>query len=162
MTPILIFLVLTVAAFVLMALEVFLPGGVVGALGGICLLVACVFAIKAFGSANGIVVSLLLILSTLGAFMFWLVKLPGSRMGKRIVLQADLQGSKSAVDENHLVGLRGLAETDLRPSGYIRIDGKRHDVVAARGFIQQGTEVEVSEVHGMRIVVREITPAEVT
>ncbi len=156
MNPTLIFLLLTLAAFSLMALEVFLPGGVIGSIGGICLLVACVFALKAFGPATGIVVSLMLILLTLGAFFFWLVKLPDSRFGKHFSLQNDLSTSKSAPDETSLLGKKGVAETDLRPSGYARIDGKRHDVVSNRGYIGKDAPIEVVEVHGMRVVVREI------
>ncbi len=163
MNPHLMFLFFSVLAFVLFVAEVFLPGGIVGAVGAISLLVACGFAIVAFGPAFGTLVALLLILVTLGGFMFWLMKMPDTKLGKRFALQTDLQESKSAEDQDELVGHRGVAETHLHPSGYARIDGKRMDVVASRGFIDEGTPVEIVEVHGMRIVVREaeeLPPAE--
>ncbi len=154
MNPTLYFASFTLLAFLLMALEVFLPGGVLGALGAVSLLAACGFAVTAFGPATGILLSLVMILGTLAAFMVWLVKLPETRIGRRISLKSDLHDSKSAPDEDRLVGQCGIAETDLRPSGFARVEGRRLDVVASRGFVEKGTAIVVSEVHGMRIVVR--------
>jgi len=57
-------------------------------------------------------------------------------------------------------GKSGIAETPLRPAGVARIDGKRVDVVAASGFIERNTPVQVVETRGNRVVVREITKNE--
>jgi membrane-bound serine protease (ClpP class) len=45
----------------------------------------------------------------------------------------------------------------LRPSGKIDVDGHYIDVVSDGSFISAGTQVEVIEVEGNRIVVREVT-----
>lgn len=52
-----------------------------------------------------------------------------------------------------LVGAKGTAATDLRPSGKARIDGEIVDVVSLHEYIRVGTPVVVSEVAGMRVVV---------
>lgn len=155
MSPTLLFTLFTILAFLLFVSEVFVPGGVLGAMGVISLLAACGFAIQAFGPSSGIVVSLFLVLITMGGFMYWLMKMPDSRLGKRFSLQSSLSTAKSSPTDSELVGKTGKAETDLRPSGFARIDDKRLDVVAARGFIEQNATIEVVEVHGSRIVVRE-------
>ncbi|MDZ4830600.1 MAG: NfeD family protein [Phycisphaerae bacterium] len=42
-----------------------------------------------------------------------------------------------------LVGRRGVAETPLRPVGFIALDGRRIDAVAESGLIEAGTPVRV-------------------
>lgn len=155
MSPTLLFSLFTILAFLLFVSEVFVPGGVLGALGVVSLLAGCGFAIAAFGPSSGIIVSLFLVLITLGGFMLWLMKMPDSRIGKRFSLESSLSTAKASTSESDLVGKTGQAETDLRPSGFARVNSKRLDVVAARGFIERGTPIEITEVHGSRIVVRE-------
>jgi len=156
MSPTLLFALCTALAFGLMVVEIFVPGGILGILGALSLVAACVFAFNAFGPSLGMLVSVLLMAGTLAAFMGWLVILPKTRMGKRMALDTDLKDSKSAPEGENWVGQRGVAETDLRPSGYARIGGKRLDVVALRDYVEQGTTVEVIESHGMRIVVKAV------
>ena len=57
-----------------------------------------------------------------------------------------------------MLGAEGVAETELRPSGIARLNGRRSDVVADGEFIPQGTRVRVIEVSGNRIVVVPATP----
>lgn len=154
MSPVLLFILFAVLAFALFVVEVFVPGGIVGAIGLVSLLAACGYAIVAFGPTIGIAVAIVLILLTIGGFVVWLLKMPDTRMGKKLSLQQGLKDAKSAEDHPELIGKTGNAETDLRPSGYARIEGQRLDVVAVRGYIEKGTPVEVIEVHGARIVVR--------
>jgi membrane-bound serine protease (ClpP class) len=154
MTPTILFILFALIAFVLFVAEVFVPGGIIGALGVVSLLTACGFAFSAFGTSTGLVVSLLLILATIGGFMVWLMKMPDTRIGKRFSLQSGLTTAKSAPDQPDLVGKTGVAETDLRPSGFARVEGQRLDVVAARGYVKKGTSITITEVHGSRIVVR--------
>jgi membrane-bound serine protease (ClpP class) len=56
-----------------------------------------------------------------------------------------------------LVGRRGQTMTVLRPSGRARIGEDYLDVVSEGVFIPPGRTVEVIEVVGNRVVVRELT-----
>jgi membrane-bound serine protease (ClpP class) len=56
---------------------------------------------------------------------------------------------------NTLLGKRGVALTDLRPSGAALIDGKRTDVLTEGSFIKRGTAVRVIRVEGSGVVVTE-------
>jgi len=161
MNPTLAFSLFTVIAFLLFALEVFVPGGLLGAIGVVSLLTACGFAFSAFGPAAGMWISTGLVLTTLVGFIVWLIKLPDTRLGKRFSLESALSTAHSSEDDDSLVGCEGTAETDLRSGGFARINGKKYDVVAARGYIEKGTPLVVTEVHGSRIVVRkrEETPS---
>lgn len=64
--------------------------------------------------------------------------------------------SKQETDERKaLVSQTGILTTDLRPSGKAEINGKSYQVVAESGFINSGAEIEVIDVEGVRILVRE-------
>ncbi|MCA9090083.1 MAG: hypothetical protein KDA90_15790 [Planctomycetaceae bacterium] len=56
---------------------------------------------------------------------------------------------------NPLVGAMGTAVTILRPAGKARLNGELHDVVSDGPFISEGAEIEVVQISGNRIVVRE-------
>ena len=55
-----------------------------------------------------------------------------------------------------LDGLTGVADTDLHPSGWVKIGEQRVFVVSEGGFIDQGKEITVLSVDGNRVLVREL------
>lgn len=52
------------------------------------------------------------------------------------------------------IGKTGVALTPLRPSGAAEIFGQRIDVITEGEFIPAGTNIEVTRVEGVRVVVR--------
>lgn len=71
-------------------------------------------------------------------------------------LEAQRQQERSERDALHaLVGAEGVAMTDLRPVGAVRIDGTRYDALAEVGVIAAGTKVRVTKVEFNQIKVRE-------
>jgi membrane-bound ClpP family serine protease len=160
MSPTLWFIVLCGAAFLLFALEVFIPDFILAAVGAMCLIGACVMAFVAFSPATAGWISVGLVTGTLTGFVVWLLKMPDSPVGKKISLATSLQSSSaSEAEPSPLIGKTGTAETALMPGGYARIDGKRMDVVCAQGFAEAGTDLTVVEVHGNRIVVKKTAGA---
>lgn len=76
-----------------------------------------------------------------------------------LALRSSLQKSDGVVsyDEklSDLVGKEGVAVTNLRPSGTVRIENRRIDVVTRGDFIEKGAAVEVVKVEGSRVVVKQ-------
>ncbi len=157
MSPTLWFILLCGVAFLMFALEVFIPDLILATIGAVCLVAACVVSFQVFEPGTASWVSLLLILGTLGGFIVWLIKMPDSKAGKMISLNTDLHDSKASKDDESLVGKQGTAETALKPGGFARIEGLRMDVVLNRGFVDAGCPVEVVEVHGSRVVVKSLS-----
>ena len=56
-----------------------------------------------------------------------------------------------------MIGKRGVAITLLRPAGTVKIDRKRYSVVTQGEYIEKGKEIEIIEVEGNRVVVKEAT-----
>ncbi|QDV72390.1 NfeD family protein [Botrimarina mediterranea] len=59
-------------------------------------------------------------------------------------------------DYEHLLGHRGVATTNLLPTGRVEIDGELVDVVTRGEFVERGDAVEVVETHANRVVVRRV------
>jgi membrane-bound ClpP family serine protease len=59
-------------------------------------------------------------------------------------------------EAQELLGAIGVAATPLRPSGKLQIGDRFLDVVAEGGYILPGTRVQIVEIEGNRIVVKEI------
>jgi membrane-bound ClpP family serine protease len=55
-----------------------------------------------------------------------------------------------------LLGAIGVAATPLRPAGKVQFGEQFVDVVAETGYVQPGTRVQVVEIEGMRVVVKEV------
>ena len=55
-----------------------------------------------------------------------------------------------------MIDKEGIADTDLHPSGWVRIDDRRIFVVSEGDFIDKGSGVTVLSVDGNRVVVREL------
>lgn len=147
-----------------LAVEVFLlPGvGVIGIL-GVCLLsAAVVFALLGAGPTGGDVAGALGILGAslalvVAVFYAWLRHLPNSHRfaGLFHTHQTDrAMGYIAAPQREELLGLEGVALTDLRPSGTAMIAGERVDVVTEGDFIALGAAVTVVRTEGYRQVVR--------
>ncbi|WP_233562405.1 NfeD family protein, partial [Sorangium cellulosum] len=54
------------------------------------------------------------------------------------------------------VGRVGTADTDLRPSGKVSLDGRRVEALSELGYVEAGARVRVIRAEGGRLVVRAI------
>ncbi len=149
---------LFVIGFILMSIEIFIPGfGVFGVLGIIALGVGIILA--AYSSTIGLI-SLLVAIVVNIILAIILAKYFGHRgVWNRFILkeeQKNEEGYISHKNDKKLLGAKGITITKLRPSGAMKIDEIRYDVITEGDFIDIKKEVEVIMVEGTRIVVREI------
>jgi membrane-bound serine protease (ClpP class) len=146
---------LLVIGLLMVCLEIFIPGGIVGTLGGIALIASIILGFTNKGTEFGMYWLMgVLVLTLLGIFLS-IKFLPRSPAGKRLFLRADESGYKSTEEGlADLLGQEGIALTYLRPSGMVEINGKRLDVVTGGEFLPRGTKVEVIEIEGNRVVVK--------
>ena len=150
---------LLISGVLMLGLEIFIPGGIVGTLGLIAALVATLLGFDVFGWRGGLLSAALIVIGC-GVFVALLLKFfPATRFGKRLTLEADGRQVKSG-DETlrGLVGAEGAALSVLRPCGMATIAGRRRDVIAESAWIEPGTPVRVVAVHGNSLVVRPISP----
>jgi len=85
--------------------------------------------------------------------------LPQSKMIRPLVLDASTdrnEGFSAAHDHSELLGQIGRAEMNLHPAGRALFDGNRVNVITRGEFIKKGSDVQVVEAHGSRIVVEKV------
>ena len=169
-------LALFAVGIILVGLEIFvIPGFGIAGISGIALIVVSLLmamvqhypggswhppemhlreAIKTMGVALATCVGLMGVLVRI---------LPETPLFRRLMLTSAMpkeEGYSASSEKSGLVGLKGVAETDLHPGGVAAIDGKRQSVVSRGEFIDAGARIVVAEAHGNRIVVDELANRE--
>jgi membrane-bound serine protease (ClpP class) len=149
-----LFIILLIAGLMLVGAEVFIPGGVLGTLGGLALLGAVITAFQIFsaGTATAIAGGILIMVGV--AVALWIKYFPKTWFGKQMILNDNLHDAKAtSIDLLELLGQEGITTSSLRPGGFANIGGQRHDVITQGEMIDNHTTVRVIEVEGNRVVV---------
>ncbi len=148
----LLIIVLYAVGLIVMVVEVFIPGVIIGVCGVGCVVVSVIWAYRLESHILGHV----LIIIALGAFPA-LLFLWYRVVSTKFSISASEAGFKSAKgDLDELLSAEGTTVTTLRPSGIANIGGKRVDVVTTGEMLPKNTRIKVIEVKGNRVVVRPI------
>ncbi len=151
-------ILLFVVGVIFVILELFVPGGIIGILGGACIILSLLFA---GASVTHMAYSIILAMFIAMIGMVILMKFFGKKMhifNKLVLRDATTteEGYVSNTNRVELIGRTGEALTPLRPAGVILIGNERIDAVSEGNFVNKGSLIEVIKVEGSRIVVREI------
>lgn len=148
--------ILFLVGSMLLAAEVFLPGGIAGVLGGLALASGAGLAFSEFGPAGGALASIAALL-LLGAMLYGeLVWLPRSKMGRTMVVEATVAGeSQPAPGSPELVGQPAVALTALVPTGVVEIAGRRYEAFCRTGHADPGAQLTVIGLDNFRLIVSE-------
>lgn len=142
----------------LIALEMFIPGGIVGTVGVITLVYAIIYVNEStYNIAFIIIISFML---SVALFLFNR-KVLNKKLNflNQLVLNDAIStedGYVASESRSDLVGSTMMSYTDLRPAGVAVLNEEKFDVVTDGDFIEKGNKIEVVRVEGMRIVVRKI------
>lgn len=150
-------IVLMIIGFVLVGIEMVLPGFSFPGIGGIACLITSIF-LTSKTIEQGIILTIIVIalLGIMLATILWL--LSKGKISKSIVLTEELNKEKgyiSSNDLNYLLDKKGVANTDLRPTGIGDFDGITFDVISGGNYILKGTPIVIKEVQGSKIMVKE-------
>lgn len=150
-------IIMFIIGLVLLLLEFFVPGGIVGIIGGALIIISLLFA---GASVTHMAYSIIIAMFIAVIGMVILMKFFGKKLhvfNKLVLRDATTteEGYVSNTNRIELIGRVGEAVTPLRPAGVIVIDHERIDAVSEGSYIDKGKQVEVIKVEGSRIVVRE-------
>ncbi|MFA6172678.1 MAG: NfeD family protein [Kiritimatiellales bacterium] len=149
------YLTLLVCGLFLVGVEIFIPGGIVGAAGAAALIGAAAMGFMIFPLWLGWLSLLFILVMTVSAAFLWMKYFPKSPMGKALSLTQKIS-KKDQDDSFWKAGMKGTALSTLRPAGKALIEGLRADVIADGTWIEQNSAIEVIKVEGNRIYVRKI------
>lgn len=164
------------AGLILLMLEFFVvPGFGVTGVSGIVLIIASLVLTLVFNvgfkfnfnpefnaSAYVSKMTILVLVSSLAGFFIslWLGKkliLAETRFGS-LALRTELESDKGFTSQDmrneQYIGKEGVAQTILRPSGKINIDGEILDATAEHGYIEAGEKVKVCKFENAQLFVK--------
>lgn len=144
---------LIILAFILLFLELFVPGGILGFMAVCCILGAGYTGYVHYGLSTGIGITMAA--TTLAVIMFFIEIRLLKAGGSHISVQSVISGrSVDRPEGNDLVGKHGEALTSLAPGGRVRIEGKPYEATSLSGLLRKGATIEVVRVEDLRIIVK--------
>ena len=150
-------ILLLLAGFILVGVEMVIPGfGAPGMIGGVCLLGGIFCTADDVEQGLTITVIVVILLAIMFAVVLSLFHM--KKIKSPIVLKEELKADKgylSASDLEYLVGKEGIASTDLRPAGKCDIDGVEFDVRSEGYYIAKGSKVQIIRVQGNTLIIKE-------
>lgn len=151
-------IILFVVGVLLLAVEILVPGAILGILGGICLAAGVVLAFSRLGAAGGSIASVVAVV--LGCVTLYLefVLLPKTRLAKQFSMTETVSGRSQpeVADRAVVLNREVVATTTLAPSGYVELDGRRYEAFCRSGHADAGTRLRVIDVDTFRLVVTRI------
>ena len=146
--------VLLVVGFILMAIEMYVPGfGAFGITGGL-MLIGGIIATKPTPLQALIMVVILVALLCI-VLSVSIHSASKGRLSKSNLVLKEVSVEHSAVEDlDYFVNKDGVSLTVLRPAGMAEFDGVKLNVVSDGEFIPAGAHVCVTRVDGNRIVVQ--------
>jgi membrane-bound ClpP family serine protease len=129
---------------VLILVEFYIPGAIMGILGGISILTGIILfssqtssliAIIFFVIGSAVAVGLLI------RFAIW--RIVHAKPQYSIYSSADQEGYQASFYDQSAIGKTGVVIADLKPGGYILIEGHKHAAISLGGYIAKGEQVDV-------------------
>lgn len=152
-------LVMLIVGYVLLVVEMYVPGFGLPGVSGIILMTIGVIAMQPT-PLQALILVLICVLLLGIAFSVAMHSISRGRLSRsRLVLNEALGEKKENPEEEmrYFIGKTGTTHTALRPAGIAEFDGVKLNVVSDGDFVGAQRTIRVERVEGNRIVVREIT-----
>lgn len=146
------------AGVVLIAIEVLVPGGILGIIGGLALLGGVISAFVQFGNAGGLLATGLA-LAVAGVTLYLeFVLLPKTRLARKFSMAETVAGRSQpeVADRLAVLNREAVAVTTLAPSGYVEVNGRRYEAFSQSGHASAGSRMRVVDIDTFRVVVTHI------
>ena len=146
--------VLLILGLLLIFVEFYVPGAIMGTLGGLLVFSsAVIFALDAPIWATILYIGcVVFIIKNLISFAMW--KIQHTKPSKSIYSHASQEGFIATSFDLSLIGHEGIVATDLKPGGSIDIEGKRLQAISQGEYLVKGTKVIVIGGEGDALLVK--------
>ena len=149
---------LLVVGFILVVVEMYVPGfGVPGITGTACLIAGVIM--KANSALEALIMAIVIIALLCVALSISIHSVSKGRLAKSKLVLHETATDAASIGETDLkyyLGREGTATTVLRPAGMGEFDGVKLNVVSDGEFIAAGEKVLVTSVEGNRSVVKAV------
>lgn len=128
----------------LILVEFYIPGAIMGILGGISILTGIILFASQTSSLTAIVLFVVgsaIAIGLLIRFAIW--RIVHAKPEYSIYSEDDQAGYQASSYDKSAIGKTGIVINDLKPGGYILIDGQQHAAISLAGYITKGEHVIV-------------------
>ncbi len=150
-------IVVLIIGVILIGIEFYMPGfGFPGIAGVICSAVGVFLTGRSAGER--IMVGVITIVVIAVMLVISIIVFNSKKVKSPIKLDTDLSGKDLFIegkDMEYLIGQKGEAITDLRPSGKGEFNGVKLDILSSGEFIVKGSRLEITEIKNNQVMVRE-------
>lgn len=137
-------LILLAVGLFFVFLEFYFPSGLLAILGAAILLISIiVFAIDTGSLVSTTLYIIAMIILLVLLIRYTLKKIPKTKQPYSIYLNKDQEGYRASSYDASAIGKTGVVVADLKPGGYILVDGNRLQAISETGYVANGEEVVV-------------------
>ena len=149
-------ILLLVIGFVLVVVEMYVPGFGVPGISGLACLAVGIFFLSGGSVLTGLIVTLIVVALLCVALSISMRSAARGRLAKSRFVLKETSTSPEEQDNalSYYVGKTGVAKTILRPAGVAEFEGVRLNVLTDGDFIDENAKIVVERVEGNRIFVR--------
>jgi membrane-bound ClpP family serine protease len=150
------FYLLAIGCFLIFC-EFYLAGLVLATLGGFLVITSMVlFAMQYSALATGaFFIGVVIAVIAVCKFAIWKIKSTKSKGS--LYSDNNQEGYIASTYDQSAIGKKGMVTADLKPGGYISIEGKKHAAISISGYISQGEMVLVVGGEGESLTVKRET-----
>lgn len=153
--------ILLLLGLLFIVLEFYLPGIVLGTIGGLMLLASILFFASSSDSVAAALIYVIIVVVLVALVIKYTLKsIPKAKPTFNIYLNRDQEGFRASKYDPEAIGKKAVVVSDLKPGGYILIEGKKHQAISLSGYIPAGTEVIVLKGQEESLIVKEALSSE--
>jgi membrane-bound serine protease (ClpP class) len=142
----------------LVAIEIVVPGGLLGILGGLALAGGVAAAFVEYGSSGGaLAMGVALVILAITLYLEF-VFLPKTRLARRFSMTDTVAGRSQpeVAERGAVLDREAVAVTTLSPTGYVELNGRRYEAFSRSGYAVPGSRMRVVDMDNFRLVVTQI------
>lgn len=150
------FIVLLIG-LLLIFLEFYIPGAVMGTAGALLVIASLfLYVMQSTSTLETVLffVGALIAVAVIIKFALWWI--PRTKKEFSIYSHGYQDGYQASSFDASAIGKKGTVLSDLKPGGYILIEGKQHQAISESGYISQGQEVIVLRGEGESLIVKSL------
>lgn len=125
-------------------IEFYLPGAIMGIIGSLLILASMVIFAMESDSPVAITLYIIGVAVSIGLLIkFALYRIVHAKPDSSIYSDDAQVGFKASRYDAKAIGKKGIVLTDLKPGGYILVEGKQHAALSVSGYIPKDSKVVV-------------------
>jgi membrane-bound ClpP family serine protease len=146
---------LLILGLILILIEFYLPGMIMGVLGAISIVAGLIiFSLQSSSLIAVLLFAALSIALVILLIRFALWRIVRAKPERSIYSAANQEGFYASSFDQTAIGKQGVVLTDLKPGGFILVEGKKHSAISLAGYIPKGDTVLVISGQEQSLIVK--------